>query len=158
MNINRLVSVLIVASLSLAAPVYAVRNYSCNFETQAERDRWVLNPAANSSVLSKLKNKWYIGAPGNNDRNGQYGLFISDDNGQSAHYTNTAGCWVYAYDTISLEAMNGDYTVYFDYCVMANMASKFDGLYMLWIPESVKIMSIPSSPGKAEDLPEECLQ
>ena len=157
MNINRLVSVLIVASLSLAAPVYAVRNYSCNFETQAERDRWVLNPAANSSVLSKLKNKWYIGAPGNNDRNGQYGLFISDDNGQSAHYTNTAGCWVYAYDTISLEAMNGDYTVYFDYCVMANMASKFDGLYMLWIPESVKIMSIPSSPGKAEDIPEECL-
>ena len=157
MNINRLVSVLIVASLSLAAPVYAVRNYSCNFETQAERGRWVLNPAANSSVLSKLKNKWYIGAPGNNDRNGQYGLFISDDNGQSAHYTNTAGCWVYAYDTISLEAMNGDYTVYFDYCVMANMASKFDGLYMLWIPESVKIMSIPSSPGKAEDIPEECL-
>ena len=126
---------LVIMVLVLSAPIKAVRNYSCDFETQAERDRWVLNPTANQSVYNQIKNKWYIGAPGNNDRNGQYGLFISGDNGQTAHYTSTS-CWVFAYDTISLDPLaSGDYTIYFDYTAMANVASNLDGLYMFWVPQ-----------------------
>ncbi|MBR1473731.1 MAG: hypothetical protein IJ602_05675 [Paludibacteraceae bacterium] len=148
---KRLVQIILVAALAMAAPVQAVTKYTCDFESQASRDRWVLNPGTNYT-LNNLKNKWYIGEPGNNDRNGSYGLFVSDDNGASAHYTN-AGCWVYAYDTVSLDPLAGNYTIYFDYCVMANVASKFDGLYLLWVPESVSLMSIPTSDG---NIPDEC--
>lgn len=148
MNMNRLVSVLMVAALSLAAPVHAVTNYSCDFETQADRDRWVLNPTANPSIAAQIKNKWYIGAPGNNDRNGHYGLYISNNDGAAAQYQAT-GCWVYAYDTVSLDPITGNYTVYFDYMAMANEG--FDGLYLLWIPmykedgvTPIKVLSSPN--------------
>jgi hypothetical protein len=104
-----------VAALSLAAPIHAVTNYSCDFETQAERDRWVLNPTANSTIAAQIKNKWYIGEPGNNDRNGHNGLYISNDGGTTAQYQAT-GCWVFAYDTIPLDPLaSGDYTIFFDY-------------------------------------------
>ena len=151
MNMNRLVSVLMVAALSLAAPIHAVTNYSCDFETQAERDRWVLNPTASQSIYNQIKNRWYIGAPGNNSRTGRNGLYISNDGGTTAQYQAT-GCWVFAYDTISLDPLaSGDYTIYFDYTVMANVASNFDGLYMFWVPQYKedgvtpnKINSIPT--------------
>ena len=158
MHMKRLVPIIVLAALALATPVYAVKQYSCNFESQAARNRWVINPTANQSIYNQLKNKWYIGEPGNNDRNGHYGLYISDDNGQTAHYSNT-GCWNFAYDTVSLPYMaNDDYTLYFDWCAMANVASKFDGLYVLWIPmteynettgltDSVKVLSIATSAG-----------
>ena len=143
----------------MAAPVQAVIHYSCDFETQAQRDRWVLNPTANQTADTNLKNRWYIGKPGNNGKTGQNGLFISDDNGASAHYRNN-GCWNYAYDTVSLDYMaTGDYTLVFDYCVMANVASNFDGLYVLWAPmldeegDSIKWNSIPGSTGT---VPTEC--
>lgn len=136
-----------------AVPVHAVRRYSCDFETEAARSRWVVNPAVSQSIYNKLPNKWYIGEPGNNSKSGHYGLYVSDDGGQTAHYTNK-GCWVFAYDTIALDAINGDYTLSFDYTVMANMASNFDGLYVLWIPmmepgttDSIKVLSIPTSDG-----------
>lgn len=151
MNMNRLLSVLVVAALAWAAPIHAVRNYSCDFESQASRDRWVLNPVSNDNILSQLTNKWYIGAPGNNGRSGQNGLFISDDGGVSAHYAKKA-CWVFAYDTISLDNIPGDYNMTFDYTAMGNLASEFDGLYLLWIPvidpetgDSIKVNSIPNS-------------
>lgn len=148
---------MLLALIALAAPLQAVTKYTCDFESQAARDRWVLTPGT-SNTLNMLKNKWYIGAPGNNSRLGENGLFVSDDKGQSAHFTST-GCWIYAYDTISLDPLAGDYTLYFDYSVMANVASKFDGLYLLWVPmkdahgDSIKLMSIPTSAG---EIPEEC--
>ena len=132
--------------------VQAVRRYSCDFETQTQRDRWVLNNAANQSVSNSLLNKWYIGEPGNNSRTGQHGLYISDDNGTSAHYKNS-GCWVPAYDIITLDNISADYTLSFDYRVMANVACNFDGLYVLWVPmtdeegDSTKVISIPTSSG-----------
>ena len=152
--------ILLVAALAFAAPVQAIKKYSCNFETEAARNRWVINPTANQNIYNQLANKWYIGEPGNNDRQGHYGLFISDDGGQSAHYTKK-GCWVFAYDTVTLDYMaTEDYTLSFDYAVMANVASAFDGLYVLWIPmldpeenpvtglhDSIKVMSIPTSSG-----------
>ena len=158
MLMKRLVQIMMVAALVLAAPVQAVKRYSCDFETQAQRDRWVLNPVANPGIAGQIKNKWYIGAPGNNSKSGQYGLFVSDNNGQDAQYRSTK-CWVYAYDTISLEALahpTDNYTLVFDYCVMGNIAGGFDGLYLFWAPvvdvngDSVKVLSIPTSSGKDE--------
>jgi len=110
----------------------AVRSYVCDFETEAMRDRWNLNQAT-SSILAKLANKWYIGEPGNNSRTGHYGLFVSDDNGVTAEY-RAQSCMIFAYDTISLDAITGNYTLTFDYCAMGNVASDKDGLYLLWIP------------------------
>ena len=111
MHMKRLVQIIVLAALTLATPVYAVKHYSCNFESQAARNRWVINPTANQTIYNQLANKWYIGEPGNNDRNGHYGLYISDDNGATAHYRNS-GCWVFAYDTVSLAYMaNDDYTL-----------------------------------------------
>ena len=40
------------------ASVFAATNYSCDFETEAARDRWVLNPAANLRIYNQLTNKW----------------------------------------------------------------------------------------------------
>ncbi len=148
MHMKRLVQIIFVALLAFAAPTQAVTKYTCDFESQADRDRWVLNPASDG-VKPKLVNKWYIGAPGNNSRMGQNGLFISDDAGQTAHYTNAQSEWVYAYDTLTLDPLaTGDYTLYFDYSVMANIASKFDGLYLIWAPvvkpngDTLRLMSI----------------
>ena len=147
---NRFVQLFVVAALVFAAPVQAVRRYSCNFEDSVARSRWKLNPTANQSTYNNLANKWYIGEPGNNDRNGQYGLYISDDGGATAHYQNK-GCWVFAYDTVALDNIAGDYMLTFDYTSMANVASNFDGLYALWIPmtnddgDSIKVNSVATS-------------
>ena len=150
---KRLVQIVLVALMVCVMPAHALKRYSCDFETEAARARWHLNPTANQNVYNQLKNKWYLGAPGNNDRNGQYGLYISDDDGQTAHYTNK-GCWVFAYDTISLDNISGDYTLSFDYAAMANVASNFDGLYVLWIPmtepgttDSIRVLCVPTSSG-----------
>lgn len=154
-RMNRFVQLFVVAALVFAAPVQAVRRYSCNFEDSIARSRWKLNPTANQSIYNQLANKWYIGEPGNNDRNGQYGLYISDDGGATAHYQNK-GCWVFAYDTVALDNIAGDYMLTFDYTSMANVASNFDGLYALWIPmtnedgDSIKVNSVATSglPGR----------
>ena len=134
---KRLIQIVWIAAwvFSFAGTAQAVSRYSCNFEDSIARARWTLNPTASQSIADKIANKWYIGEPGNNSRTGQYGLYISDDNGATAHYQNK-GCWNYAYDTIALDPLPAgqDYTIYFDYTVMANIASKFDGIYLLWIP------------------------
>lgn len=148
---------LVFLALVLAAPVKAEIMYSCDFETEASRNRWVVNPGT-TYTLNHLKNKWYIGAPGNNDRNGNYGLYISDDNGATAHYSKE-GCWVYAYDTLTLahQSPDKDYTLIFDYSAMGNMSSTFDGLYAFWVPmlkangDTLKLMSIPSQSGQIPD-------
>lgn len=154
MNTKRLYQIAVLAALVMAAPVQAVTNYSCDFENKADRDRWTLNRTANETIYKNLTNRWYIGAPGNNDKTGAYGLYISDNNGASAHYTNN-GCWNFAYDTIALDKLSsGDYTLSFDYCAMGNVASNFDGIYVLWIPmvdpdtgDSVKVFSNATSSG-----------
>lgn len=155
---KHLLKIALAAFVAWAAPVQAVVHYSCDFETDEALDRWVLNPAANTTILNQLKNKWYIGEPGNNSRTGSNGLYISHNDGESAEYTNQS-CWVYAYDTVSLPAMSGSYTLYFDYTVMGNMANGFDGLYCFWIPVTVsgtptKVLSIPSAtPTESDRLP-----
>ena len=108
MNRKRWIQIALSAALLVAVPVRAIQNYSCDFESAADRARWTLNPTANKNIYDNLTNKWYIGEPGNNDKNGAYGLFISDDNGLTAHYTDN-GCWNFAYDTIALDHLtSGD--------------------------------------------------
>lgn len=150
-----LYSILLLFGLIASSSVQAVKHYSCDFENQADRERWVLNKTANKTIYNNLANKWYIGLPGNNGQTGQNGLYISDDGGKTAHYTNK-GCWVMAYDTVSLDHLStaDDYTLTFDYSGMGNIASDFDGIYVLWIPmtdpdsgDSIKVMSIATFSG-----------
>ena len=126
---KRIVPIMLMAVLAVAMPANAVRRYSCDFESEAARNRWTLNPTATTGIYNSLRNKWYFGAPGNNDRNGHYGLFISDDDGVTAHYSPN-GCWVFAYDTIALDNIAGDYTLTFDYTVMANVHHQ----RQVWLP------------------------
>ena len=156
---KRLFSITLLAALAMTMPLQAVRRYSCNFENEADRARWTINPVSNNGIYNSLKNKWYIGAPGNNDRHGAYGLYVSDDGGATAHYSNNA-CWVFAYDTIALDNISGDYTLVFDYTSMANVETNFDGLYVLWVPmvdpeenwdgghDSILVRCIPSADTK----------
>ena len=135
-------------------PMAASVKYSCDFEDATIRNRWVLNRTANQNVYNQLANKWYLGEPGNSTPDGHYGLYISDDNGLNAHYSNSP-CWVAAYDTLTLEyKSSGSYTLTFDYCATGNRASAFDGLHVLWIPvtkengDSIKVMSLANVSGQ----------
>ena len=130
-----LYSLLLLFGLLTSVSLHADQNYSCDFENKADRDRWVMNLTATDQIYSQLTNKWYIGAPGNNGQGGSYGLYVSDDNGATAHYTSNA-CWIIAYDTVMLDHLstNDDYVLSFDYCGMGNVASGKDGIYLMWIP------------------------
>lgn len=148
--------ILLIILFAFTGYVQAARSYSCDFEDAAQRARWTLTPAASNQIAALLTNKWYLGAPGNNGINGQYGLFVSDDNGVSAHYT-TSSCFIFAYDTITLDHLStaGNYTLSFEYRGMGNVANQFDGIYVFWIPvidpdtgDSIKVMSIPTSSGE----------
>ena len=153
---KRILTISLWVLIVMAMPIHAAQSYVCDFENEADRNRWVINPVATSDTYANLTNKWYMGALGNNGKNGQYGLYISDDGGQTAHYTNN-GCWTVAYDIVTLDhlATAADYTISFDYMGMGNVASNFDGLYLLWVPmldpdngDSIKVMSIATSANK----------
>ena len=128
-----LYSLLLLFGLLTSVSLHADQNYSCDFENKADRDRWVLNLMAVEGT--NLGNKWYIGAPGNNGQGGSYGLYVSDDDGLTAHYTSDDG-WIVAFDTVTLDRLstNDDYVLSFDYCGMGNVASGKDGIYLMWIP------------------------
>ena len=153
---KRILTISLWALIMMAMPVHAAQSYVCDFENEVDRNRWVINPVATSDTYAKLTNKWYMGELGNNGKNGQYGLYISDDGGKTAHYSNN-GCWTVAYDIITLDHLStaADYTISFDYMGMGNVASNFDGLYLLWVPmldpdngDSIKVMSIATSANK----------
>lgn len=153
---KRILTISLWALIMMAMPVHAAQSYVCDFENEVDRNRWVINPVATSDTYANLTNKWYMGELGNNGKNGQYGLYISDDGGKTAHYTNN-GCWTIAYDIVTLDHLTtaADYTISFDYMGMGNVASNFDGLYLLWVPmldpdkgDSIKVMSIATSANK----------
>lgn len=153
---KRILTISLWALIMMAMPIHAAQSYVCDFENEADRNRWVINRTANQNIYNSLTNKWYIGQQGNNGKDGAYGLYISDDGGKTAHYTNN-GCWTIAYDIITLDhlATAADYTISFDYMGMGNVASDFDGIYLLWIPmldpdkgDSIKVMSIATSANK----------
>ena len=56
MNMKKFTTIAIWAALLLAAPVQAVNKYSCDFESVTDRERWVLNPAANQDICIPGRN------------------------------------------------------------------------------------------------------
>ncbi len=150
-KMKRIIFMAMLCLISGAWMLSATNYYSCDFENDEDTTRWVLNPAANQTIAGRLVNKWYIGSLGNYASDGQRGLYISDNGGIDAHYT-ASGCWVFAYDLVSLPRLQtGSYSVCFDYCAMENQISDVDGLYLLWIPQTddygdnVQVNSILSS-------------
>lgn len=80
--------------------------FVCTFEDTAEH--WLF---ANGTST----NRWYIDTAAHNG--GSRGLYISDDNGVTNHYTSSS-CYVWAYRDIYLPANPGGYTLSFDWrCV-----------------------------------------
>lgn len=77
--------------------------FVCTFEDPAEH--WLF---ANGTST----NKWYIDTAASNG--GSRGLYISDDNGVSNHYTSTS-CYVWAYRDIYLPANPSGYDLSFDW-------------------------------------------
>jgi len=79
--------------------------YSCDFENAEENANW-------SFANEGQNNQWYIGTAANNG--GDNGLYISNDNGVSNTYSNTAATFSYAYRDIVVSE-TGFYHIDFDW-------------------------------------------
>ena len=115
-----------------------VITYQCDFEDSAEHANWQVN-AGNQGA--QCVNKWYFGKPGSNG--GDYGLFVSKD-GTSNDYEASA-LSVVAYRSLALDA--GEYEFSFDWRAAGwqDSISNIDGLYVCWVPDSVKTNSLRGS-------------
>ena len=112
--------------------------YTCDFEDEAERAQWTLNPAK-ESALKQIKNKWWIGKPGNFSPTGSNGLYISSDaNGEAAVYDASQAGFICAVREMPAELPEGIYDLYFDWqCV--GKVSQGEGLYVCWVPDSIVV-------------------
>ncbi|MBO7481023.1 MAG: fibronectin type III domain-containing protein [Bacteroidales bacterium] len=100
--------------------------YIYGFEEPAENNQWIL-------INGTQTNKWYIDTVSNNG--GEYGLYISSDNGTSNVYNNGSISYVYAYRTVNFPA-NSDYIVSFDW--KANGENNYYDYIRAWlVPASV---------------------
>ncbi|MBR5983111.1 MAG: fibronectin type III domain-containing protein, partial [Bacteroidales bacterium] len=106
---------------------FASLPYTCDFENDTENSNWVLENGTQT-------NNWYIGTAANNG--GEYGLYISDDNGDSNHYNNVeeTGSYVYAYRQI-IVGEAGNYDISFDW--LANGESSYDLLRAFAVPTTL---------------------
>lgn len=110
--------------------------YQCDFEDPTEYAKWEEN-AGNQGA--SCANKWYFGKPGSNG--GEAGLFVSKD-GVSNNYEASA-LSVVAFRTLDfLKA--GEYEFSFDWRAAGwqDSISNVDGLYVCWVPDSVKTNSL----------------
>lgn len=119
--------------------------YTCDFEDAAERALWTLNAARDAATQAQFENKWYIGAPGHFAPTGSHGLFISADDGATSNYVCTKTMFVAAARTMPNMAA-GDYTLYFDWVCNGKKVSG-EGLYVAWVPDSIKINGAPNAGG-----------
>jgi hypothetical protein len=101
--------------------------YSYGFENSEENDKWIL---ANGNQ----NNQWYIGAAASNG--GENGLYISNDDGTSNAYDNTATSYVYAYRTFEIVE---DAWYQFDFDWLAYGESNWDLLRAFIVPTSYTI-------------------
>lgn len=115
-----------------------VITYQCDFEDSAEHANWQVNVGNQGA---QCVNKWYFGKPGSNG--GDYGLFVSKD-GTSNDYEASA-LSVVAYRSLVLDA--GEYEFSFDWRAAGwqDSISNIDGLYVCWVPDSVKTNSLRGS-------------
>lgn len=109
--------------------------YECDFEDSRENVLWELNVGR---LGPSCPNRWFIGLPGKN--NGEAGLFISSDNGLTNDYTKK-GVSVVASRSLTIPA--GTYELSFDW--QAYGMDSLDGLYVCWMPDSVKTNSVNNS-------------
>jgi len=108
----------------------ALTQFSCDFETPAQRQAWTLNAG---DYGTDCANRWYIDSAGANL--GHYGLFISND-GTNATYSNTLVGGVVSYTTLDMESK--DYTLSFNWQSLGfqkdTTSDYADRLYVCWIP------------------------
>gem|GEM_PF-1970534 len=104
--------------------------YECDFEDATERSEWKLNEGPRADLC---KNTWNMGQSGNFTKDGEWGLFISNDK-ENAVYSSQYSENVVAYRTLTLP--EGDYVLFFNWRGKA-MASSADGVWVCNVPDSV---------------------
>ena len=93
----------VVARTLQASPVSDFPYY-CTFESDSLRTGWI--------VPGSLSTRWCMGTAVNNTPNGQYALYVSQDNGA----TNTGGDdWIGTYVYRDLNLVPGDWLISFDW-------------------------------------------
>ncbi len=118
--------------------------WTTDFEDAAEREQWVLNPLnplamANGWSLDDLSNLWYFGQAGNHTKDGQWGLFVSNNGVDATYSSEFEG--VVAYRELALPA--GTYNVYFDWRAQGKTLG--EGFIVSWIPEDETVYSLPAA-------------
>lgn len=111
-------------------PIAAQIVYQCDFEDADERAQWLLNDGPRAD---RCPNRWYMGAAANTTRDGEYGLFISND-GEHATYSGNTNMYAVAVRELTLP--EGDYTIFFDWLAKGRSASS-EGIWVCWVPENV---------------------
>lgn len=131
---------LVFVSVVSAQTVITSKSYQTDFEDAQERGQWRRNSGLKGP---KCPSKWFFGAPGANT--GNFGLFISGDNGATNSYV-TKPVSVVAYRSITLE--EGYYELTFEW--QAGGIYNVDGMYVCWVPENkvdtTKLASADKSP------------
>ncbi len=134
-----------------------VYSYYCDFEDSTEVQNWDLRVGTRAETLP---NKWYISTAVNNG--GNYALYVSNTQGQTASYEPTANT-ILASRTLILNNTGNDYTLSFDWIANGYQDIK-DGLYVAWVPlvdyygDSVKIESVASAVLDENNLKPYCLE
>ena len=134
---KKLLYILLLSVLSL--PMAAQVVYQCDFEDEAERSQWELNPG---NRASRCENWWYIGKAGDYSENGSYGLYVATKaNPDTLTYTSSATMMTVAYRTLTLT--RGDYMLMFDWIGKFKNNGE-EGVYVYWAPDSLEALSMPT--------------
>lgn len=127
-------------TILLSFPMAAQVVYQCDFEDEAEREQWVLNPG---NRAERCENWWYLGKPGNYSSLGQYGLYVAAKSAKDTLcYTTQATMMTVAYRTITLP--KGEYLINFDWIGKCKNLGD-EGVYVYWAPEDLDALSMPTS-------------
>lgn len=111
---------------------FAMPIYTCDFESEAERQQWILNPTANAMQAASLKNKWYIDTLTHSGPTGNYALYISADGNKSINYNASNAMFVLAYRPMTIP--KGTYGILFDW--LANgKPSGSDAISVCFVPD-----------------------
>lgn len=126
-------------SLLLSFPIAAQIVYQCDFEDEAERSQWTLNPG---NRADRCENWWYIGKSGNYSSLGQYGLYVAaKTQNDTLCYTSQATMMTVAYRTITLP--KGEFLLTFDWIGKCKSLGD-EGVFIYWAPEDLEAISMPT--------------
>ncbi len=91
----------------MTSQIPATLPYAQDWETASENAQWTIDNGDQT-------NQWYIGTGANNTPNGSQALYISDNEGASPSYTNSATSSVWAYRDINF-GTEAEYQIAFDF-------------------------------------------